>query len=52
MIGCCINSRCVNAEQHAAAKIQSTILAALLANALSFGLLWACREGDANMRSA
>jgi Co/Zn/Cd efflux system component len=27
-------------------------LAALLANAASFGLLWAYREGDANMRSA
>ena len=27
-------------------------LAALLANALSFGLLWAYRGGDANMRSA
>ena len=26
--------------------------AALLANAASFGLLWAYREGDANMRSA
>jgi Co/Zn/Cd efflux system component len=26
--------------------------AALLANGLSFGLLWAYREGDANMRSA
>jgi Co/Zn/Cd efflux system component len=26
--------------------------AALLANALSFGLLWAYRSGDANMRSA
>jgi Co/Zn/Cd efflux system component len=26
--------------------------AALLANVLSFGLLWAYREGDANMRSA
>jgi Co/Zn/Cd efflux system component len=26
--------------------------AALLANAASFGLLWAHREGDANMRSA
>jgi len=25
---------------------------ALLANVLSFGLLWAYREGDANMRSA
>ena len=27
-------------------------LAALLANAASFGLLWAYRQGDANMRSA
>ena len=27
-------------------------VAALLANALSFGLLWAYRRGDANMRSA
>src|SRR5262245_43145995 len=27
-------------------------IAALLANALSFGLLWAFRSGDANMRSA
>ena len=27
-------------------------VAALLANAASFGLLWAYREGDANMRSA
>jgi Co/Zn/Cd efflux system component len=27
-------------------------LAALVANAASFGLLWAYREGDANMRSA
>ena len=27
-------------------------LAALLANAASFGLLWAFRDGDANMRSA
>jgi Co/Zn/Cd efflux system component len=27
-------------------------LAALLANAASFGLLWAYRGGDANMRSA
>ena len=27
-------------------------LAALLANAASFGLLWAYRDGDANMRSA
>jgi Co/Zn/Cd efflux system component len=27
-------------------------IAALLANALSFGLLWAYRDGDANMRSA
>lgn len=26
--------------------------AALAANALSFGLLWAYRDGDANMRSA
>jgi Co/Zn/Cd efflux system component len=26
--------------------------AALFANAASFGLLWAYREGDANMRSA
>jgi Co/Zn/Cd efflux system component len=27
-------------------------LAALIANAASFGLLWAYRHGDANMRSA
>jgi Co/Zn/Cd efflux system component len=27
-------------------------LAALAANAASFGLLWGCRGGDANMRSA
>ena len=27
-------------------------MAALLANAISFGLLWAYRQGDANMRSA
>jgi hypothetical protein len=27
-------------------------MAALLANAASFGLLWAYRQGDANMRSA
>jgi Co/Zn/Cd efflux system component len=27
-------------------------LAALVANAASFGLLWAFRDGDANMRSA
>jgi Co/Zn/Cd efflux system component len=35
-----------------AATTPSVGVAALLVNALSFGLLWACREGDANMRSA
>ena len=35
-----------------AATMGAVGAAALLANALSFGLLWAYRSGDANMRSA
>jgi Co/Zn/Cd efflux system component len=35
-----------------AATMGAVGVAALLANALSFALLWAYREGDANMRSA